>query len=108
MNDDRIEPQSLADLAARMRPRQFQFCVEYLACSSSLDAYKRAYGDHSSDSSRQAYKVRHAPLVEEFISLANELRWANWRDEEIKAQAGRETVYSRWLSSTLRSGRRKP
>jgi hypothetical protein len=83
MNRERlIKDPTLADLAARMTPRQFAFSIAYLCKGTSIDAYREAYGNGSNDPSRQAYKVRHSPKVLEFIECAYQLMWQTRPEEQ--------------------------
>lgn len=111
MNNDHIlDHPTLASLAAQMRPRQFMFCVEYLRCCHALEAYGRVYGRHSTDPSRQAYKVRHSPKVASFIAAARQLEWEDYRreqEEEKKERERRHAEFAHWLPATARTPRRR-
>lgn len=78
------EHRSLEEIAHWMTPRQFKFCLEFLTCHRATVAYRRAYGEHSTDAARQGYKVRHSPLVEEFLAEARQIQWENKLAEEAR------------------------
>lgn len=103
-----VEVPSLAEIAARMTPRQLAFCLEYLACHRATVAYRRSYGEHSTDPARQAYKVRHSPQVEEFIAEAKEIQYQNRLAEEArKAAERRRHNYLELMPMMMKLGRRR-
>ncbi|MES2597437.1 MAG: hypothetical protein V4662_18960 [Verrucomicrobiota bacterium] len=81
-----VEPLTLKEIASMMNPRQYRFCLEYLVCHNARVAYSRVYGV-SSDPNRQAYKVRHSVLVEQFLAAVQQIEWENrLADETRKAR----------------------
>jgi len=102
-----LQHPTLEEIASLMNPRQYRFCLEYLICNSARDAYTRAYGS-SSDPNRQAYKVRHSSLVEQFLAAVRQIEWENrLAEQERKAKERRITnlfeMYPRLLKTARRS-----
>lgn len=77
------KPLTLKEIASIMNPRQYRFCLEYLVCHNARVAYSRVYGV-SSNPNRQAYKVRHSALVEQFIAAVQQIEWENRLDDEAR------------------------
>lgn len=102
------EHRSLDEIAAWMTPKQYRFCLEFMTCHRATVAYRRAYGEHGTDAARQAYKVRHSPLVEEFLAEARQIQWEKrCEEEERKCQERRIHNYLELLPRLLKSARRK-
>jgi len=100
------EYRSLDEIAARMTPRQFKFCLEFLTCHRATVAYRRAYGEHSTDAARQGYKVRHSPLVEEFLATARQVQWEkHCEEEERKCRERRIHNYLELMPRRLKQAR---
>jgi len=101
------EHRSLEEIAQWMTPRQFKFCQEFLVCHRATVAYRRAYGEHSTDAARQGYKVRHSPLVEEFLTEARQIQWEkHCEEEERKCRERRIHNYLELMPRLLNSARR--
>jgi Terminase small subunit len=97
---------TLEEVSGLMNPRQYRFCLEYLACNNAREAYSRAYGT-SSDPGRQAYKVRHNPLVEEFLAVVRQIEWENRiAEEQRKAQERSRFNIFEMYPRLLKTGRR--
>ncbi|MFO1482399.1 MAG: terminase small subunit [Verrucomicrobiaceae bacterium] len=103
-----IEHPTLDEIASRMTPKQFRFCLEFLTCHRATEAYRRAYSEHSTDAARQGYKVRHSPLVEEYLATARQIQWEKrCEEEERKCRERRIHNYLELMPRRLKSARRK-
>ena len=75
-------PQLPQRLIKRPRTAPRQNCLP-------LNTYGLRTGDHSTDPARQAYKVRHSPLEEEFIAEAKDIQYQNRLAEGARIAAER-------------------
>lgn len=101
------EHPTLEEIASLMNPRQYRFCLEYLVSNNAREAYSRVYGA-SSDPNRQAYKVRHNSLVEEFLAAVRQIEWENrLAEDERKAKERRRSCLFEMYPRLLKTARRR-